>query len=58
MKMVKLVPTWFLKILVRRNFRLRMQGKLPDEWHWGDIQLCIRDCMIPLGIYESLIKRF
>jgi len=25
-----------LKPLIKRNYRLRMEGKLPDEWYWAD----------------------
>jgi hypothetical protein len=28
-----------LSILVARNYQLREQGKLPDEWYWADAQL-------------------
>lgn len=25
-----------LKPLIKRNYRLRAEGKLPDEWYWAD----------------------
>lgn len=25
--------------LVYRNYRLRREGKLPDEWYWADAKL-------------------
>ena len=25
-----------LKHLIKRNYKLREQGKLPDEWYWAD----------------------
>lgn len=25
-----------LKPLIKRNYRLRLYGKLPDEWFWAD----------------------
>jgi hypothetical protein len=25
-----------LGVIVRRNYRARMRGELPDEWHWAD----------------------
>ncbi len=35
-------PTWLLRYLVWRNYRLRMAGRLPDQWYWADMELCIR----------------
>ena len=35
-------PTWLLRYLVWRNYRLRMAGRLPDDWYWADMELCIR----------------
>ena len=26
----------FIKPLIKRNYRLRREGKLPDEWYWAD----------------------
>jgi len=26
-----------LKPLIKRNYRLRAEGKLPDEWYWADL---------------------
>lgn len=39
---VWLSPAWVLKLLRKRNFRLRAEGKLPDEWHWADVELIRR----------------
>lgn len=27
---------FYLKPLIKRNYRLRAQGVLPDEWYWAD----------------------
>lgn len=26
----------YLKPLIKRNYRLRKMGVLPDEWYWAD----------------------
>ncbi len=26
----------YLKPLIKENYRLRAEGKLPDEWFWAD----------------------
>ncbi len=31
-----LVFTLILKPLIKRNYRMRYEGKLPDEWYWAD----------------------
>ena len=36
------MPTWVLKLLTRRNYRLREAGVLPDKWYWADIELARR----------------
>ena len=41
--MKRLIPTLLLKILTRRNYRLRAKGKLPDEWYWADKELVRRN---------------
>ena len=33
---------FILKILVKRNLKLRSQGKLPDELYWADALLMKR----------------
>ncbi|KKN32325.1 hypothetical protein LCGC14_0814740 [marine sediment metagenome] len=35
-------PTWLLRYLVWRNYRLRMAGRLPNGWYWADLELCLR----------------
>jgi hypothetical protein len=37
MKMI--IGYLILRPLVRRNYRLRNDGILPDEWYWADILL-------------------
>jgi hypothetical protein len=27
-------------VIVRRNYAARMNGTMPDEWHWADKWLC------------------
>lgn len=29
-----------LRPLIKRNYRLRAEGKLPDEWYWADELAC------------------
>lgn len=29
-----------LRPLIVRNYRLRAEGKLPDEWYWADRLAC------------------
>ncbi len=36
-------PTWLLRYLGWRNYRLRMAGRLPDYWYWADLELCLRE---------------
>ena len=31
----------FLAPLIERNYRLRAEGRLPDEWYWAD-RLAVR----------------
>jgi len=42
----RLTPTWLLRYLVVRNYRLRMAGRLSDDWYWADIELCLRLKMV------------
>ncbi len=35
----KLLPTWYLRLLVKHNFKGRGEGRKPDEWYWADIEL-------------------
>lgn len=39
---VKLLPAWVLRLLVKRNLRLRAAGKLPDKWYWADLEVLRR----------------
>jgi len=32
-----LIAKLVLKRLTKRNYKLRVMGKLPDEWYWADI---------------------
>ena len=37
----RLVIYWlFLRPLIKRNYKLREQGLLPDEWYWADEMAC------------------
>lgn len=37
MKWLMFIPFHLiLKPLIKRNYRLRAQGKLPDKWYWAD----------------------
>ncbi len=40
--MASLIPTWVLRLLVQRNYRLRADGRVPDEWYWADLALLER----------------
>ena len=40
---IKLIPSWVLRILVRRDHRLREAGLREDKWYWADIELFIRE---------------
>ena len=35
-----LIAHLILLPLIRRNYRLRKEGKLPDEWYWADRLVC------------------
>jgi hypothetical protein len=42
MKQIKKILLWpiymlVLRPLIKRNYKLREQGKIPDEWHWADL---------------------
>lgn len=37
--MVKWIPTWALRLLTRRNYKLREIGKGVDLWYWADVEL-------------------
>ncbi len=39
---IKMIPCFILKLLIKRNYRLRELGRLPDEWYWADIELMHR----------------
>lgn len=40
MWLLKFAIAWAVfRPLVKRNYRLRRQGKLPDEWYWADAYL-------------------
>ena len=28
--------------IYRKNYRLRMAGRLPNGWYWADLELCLR----------------
>lgn len=34
--MKKLIFVLVLRPLIERNYRLRQEGKKPDEWYWAD----------------------
>jgi len=41
MHAIKRILLWpvfilILRPLIKRNYRLRTEGKLPDEWYWAD----------------------
>ncbi len=40
--MRKLIPTFILIILTKRNYKLRRDNKLPDKWYWADSELIRR----------------
>lgn len=40
--MKKLIPTFILKWLVRKNFANREAGGRPNKWYWADLELLCR----------------
>lgn len=40
--LAKLIPTFILVALTKRNYKLRKQHKLPDRWYWADLELLCR----------------
>jgi len=34
--MARFLVRMFLGPIIRRDYRLRAQGKRPDRWHWAD----------------------
>lgn len=52
--LISKIPTWILKYLVKRDWRLRQAGLRPDKWHWADHTLFLRDVYLCPDCYNDI----
>ncbi len=57
--LISKIPTWVLRYLVKRDWRLRQAGRKPDKWYWADLKLFLRgvylcpDCCNDIDFAET-----
>lgn len=52
--LISKIPTWVLRYLVRRNWRLRQASRLLDEWYWADLELFHREVFLCSVCYNDI----
>ena len=50
--LISKIPTWVLRLLIKRNYRLRGAVLLSDEWYWADLVLAGRDRYVCIDCYH------
>ena len=52
--LIKRIPTRILKLLVKRDWRLRQAGRRHDGWYWADCELFLRDVFLCPDCYNDV----
>ena len=52
--LISKIPTWVLRYLVKKDWRLRQTGRKSDKWCWANLALFLRDVYLCPDCYNDI----